>query len=305
MEVVNLDIENLDPEVKENYALMTNPKYRCCLDGKDPNDIDTTQIICLGLEDNGKPIGLALVSLYDVIDHAEIHTINIDKHYKNPKTLTFFLRQIENILFSANACIIIYRFLDTNPIAEDIVRVLEEEEWEGPKLKMLRFFYDAQTFNPPWYDRPPPLPPGYIEFPWSQLKAKERKQVLIDGEQGHFTTHVSPMYDKDRIEQINSIGLRHKQQVVGWMICHRVAPDTIRYTAFYIKPEFTFTGYQLRLLVDSMRKHQESNVKWALFELSLEGTPVSWINFVLKRLAPLAQATVEVYEAWKLPPKSL
>lgn len=302
MEAVKLDIENLDQEIKNTYALMTEPKYRLCLNGKDPNDINTAQIFCIGLENNSKPIGLALISFYEALNQAEIHTINIDKHYKNPKNLTFFLHQIENIIFSANECLLIYRFSDTDPMTEDIVPILDKQEWEGPKLKMLRYFYDAKTFNPPWYNRLPPLPPGYFEFFWPQIKKNELTQIKMDGTQGHFTTHVSPMYDKDRIEPINSIGLRHKKQVIGWMICHRVAPDTIRYTAFYIKPEFTFRGYQIRLLADSIQKQQKSDVKWALFELSLEGTPVSWINFVLKRLAPFAQATVEVYEAWKAPP---
>ncbi|ADI38945.1 putative uncharacterized protein [Waddlia chondrophila 2032/99] len=297
--VLVLDTQNLNPEKKRKYSLFTTPKFRCCLEGKDPYDIGFTEQIAIGIEKNSEPIGLALASLFKGLDYAEIHTINIDIHYKKPNILKNFISEIEKKLFSQNANYITYRFSPDTPIVNSLVPVLEENSWASPKLVMIRYFYDAQAFNPPWYDRPPLLPSGYKTFKWETIRDSELEKIKKDYKQGYFTDHVSPFWEAEKIEPVNSIGLRYKNQVIGWMICHRVAHDTIRYTAFYVKHQFAFTGYPLRLLVDSMKLHQTSTIKWALFELNFQDPPTSWINFVLKRLAPLAQAQIPVYETWK------
>ena len=303
MECIILDTQTLDPQKKKAYSLLTTPQFRCCLEGKDPYGISFSKQIALGLEKNGIPIGLALASVYEDLDYADIHTINTDIHYKKPEIFENFIPEIENTLFSRGANYIIYRFFHNHPQAGTLAPILEAREWSPPKLVMVRFFYDAQAFNPPWYDRPPYLPSGYKEFKWTTIRKSELEEIKEDYKKGHFTAQVSPFQDAEIIEPINSIGLRYKNRVIGWMICHRIAHDTIRYTAFYVKPEFTFKGYPIRLLVDSMKLHQKSSVKWALFELNIQDSPETWTNFVFKRLAPLAQAQVQVFETWKQAPQ--
>ena len=302
METLVLNTQVLGSEKKKTYSLLSPPKFRCCLEGIDPYGIEFTEQIAIGLENKGNPIGLALVSFFNGLEYADIHTINIDIHYKKVEILQNFIAEIENILFSRSANYIVYRYSNTDPIVDSLVVALDANHWSPPVLSMIRYFYDAQAFNPPWYDRPPLLPSGYKEFKWSTVRKSELEQIKKDYKQGHFTAHVSPFWEKESIEPINSIGLRYKNKVIGWMICHRVAPDTIRYTAFYVKPEYTFTGYPFRLLVDSMKLHQKSTIKWALFELEFSETPKTWVNFVLKRLAPLSQATINIYETWKQAP---
>jgi len=111
---------------------------------------------------------------------------------------------------------------------------------------------------------------------------------------------MSPLGAEEKIiEYTNSLGLRYKKEVIGWMITHRIAPDTIRYTSLYVDPEYQYKGPSIRLLIESMVLQTRSTIKWALFEINLDQINPSWYKFVQKRLAPYSQKITEIYKTWK------
>src|SRR5690606_20456860 len=103
-------------ERKKKYSLLAPLRFRCCLQGEDPNSIDFTEQIAIGIEEDSVPIGLALATYFTGFDYAEIHSINIDIHYKKAEILRNFISEIENKLFSRNANYILYRFSHNDPI---------------------------------------------------------------------------------------------------------------------------------------------------------------------------------------------
>jgi GNAT superfamily N-acetyltransferase len=299
MEFMVLDLEGMDVAKKQAYKLLTEPAYRCCLDNKSPDEFSFVKIVAIGVENQGTPIALSLASVYEGLDYSDLHSLYVFSPFRSQGIGGRLLGETEKALFSSDCHMICANYRKNDPTSSHLEHLFERHHWQKPQLQTIRYFYDAQVFNPPWYQRPPPLPKGYTEFPWHKLKATERNQILKDFHQGHFSSHVSPFQEEGSIDPNISVGLRYKNQVIGWMICHRIAHDTIRYTAFYVKPEFCFTGYPVRLLVDAMALHQKSTVKWALFEINLHDVHPSWLKFVHKRLAPYSQSIVKINSTWK------
>lgn len=291
-----LDLPTLSSSDRTRYKRFTSPKFRCILEGKNPDSISFSKQIAITSETNA----LCLASFYDGLAYADIHSLYVDPSVRNQKIGSQLLKEMEKTLVKMGSESIIMHYQDDDPTTPFLENIFKKESWSVKKQVMEQYFFDCKTFNPYWYKHPPKLPHKIVEFPWDTLKATEREQIEKDYKQGHFDSGVHPFLEEETIEPINSIGLRYKNRVIGWMICHRVAPDTIRYTAFYVKPEFCFRGYSIRLLVDAIQLQQQSTIKWSLFDLNLDQTPKSWIKFCRRRLAPYALKVVRIYQTWKM-----
>lgn len=297
--IKKIALDSLTQENKEQYKILIPPRFRCCLEGKDPDDISFSKIIAIGLEFEGNPVGIAVSGLYEGLGLVEIFSFQIQKQHQNVDLGKEMMQKIESEGIRQEAAIITYHFRNSDPNFSFIQKVLKNKDWIKPKLFVIRYFFDCYTFNPPWYDHPPKLPRSYKLFPWKDLKKTERVQLEQEYNQGHFSDSISPFQKENTIEYTNSLGLRYKNEVIGWSITHTIATDTVKYTALYVKPQFQFLGYPIRLLVESIKLQQKSSKKWSLFEINLEDVEPSWLKFVQKRLAPYALRTDETYQSWK------
>lgn len=297
--IEKLDLETLSAEEKKKYAIFIPPKIRCTLEGIDPDDISFTQIIAIKLEFNGKPAGIAILGNYEGTGLAEIFSIKIKQEHQKIDLAREMLKQIGLEAAKAGAVILTFYFRKTELDSPFIENVLKQCEWSEPELFAIRYFFDGHTFHPPWYNHPPKLPSKYKLFPWKILKQSEREQLEKEYNQGVYSDTVYPFQKEESIEYSNSLGLRYKDEVIGWSITNRIAPDTIKYSALYVKPEFQFLGYPIRLLVESTKLQQKTTIRWALFEINLERVDQSWIKFVQKRLAPYAIEIDNIYHSWK------
>lgn len=290
---------SLSPDLKKNCRLLVPPRFRCCLDGIDPDEIEGTEIVVFTVISKQDVVAIALLGLYNNFPFGELFCLKIKDDSLDSRLCFDLLQQVEEIAFVQDK-ILINHFLRLNePESPLLSTILKERGWDEPKLFLKRFFFDSYTFEPPWYETPPVLPSQIKEFLWKNLKPGERKVLQNEYAQGHFSDQISPFFKEDKIEPVTSLGLRYKKQVIGWAINHLVAPDTLRYTSLYIKPEFKHTGYAIRLLVDSIKRQQNSPYKWSLFELNTQSNERSWATFVTRRLAPYALSVDDIYQTWK------
>ncbi len=297
--VEKLDLAHLSVALKREYRLLLPTRFRFCLDGKDPDGIEGTKILAFSAMVNEMPAGIAVAGLYEEVGLVELYAVKIKEIFSNVELGKILLKTLEEEVFRTGALIINYLFSLSDPDTPILLNILKERDWVEPKLFMTRFFFEAYTFHPPWFENPPQLSEYYEEFPWKKLTEEERQILVKENKQGHYPVTISPFHEEDTIEPFTSLGLRYKKQVIGWVINHRIAPDTLRYSAFYVKPDFKHKGVSMRLLVDSMKLQQKSPMKWSIFEISHQDYDKSWNKIVLKRLAPYAIQVDKIYQTWK------
>ena len=102
-----------------------------------------------------------------------------------------------------------------------------------------------------------------------------------------FPDQLNPFQDEAFIEPLNSLGLRYKGEIVGWMITHRTARDTIRYTAIYIREDLQEFGLAIPLLIESIKRqvgNEEDPVDKATFIAFMEMKAM--VRFVRRYMAP-------------------
>ena len=294
-----INLQDLDSKEKQTYRILTEPKYRVCLDGLDPYKISDSVIIAVGVTFEKKIVALSLASVHPKVQIGDLFSLNIDKNHQSLSLGLDLLKYCEKECKKKGAEVLSFHYRKGDKSAPFLEEIFQECRWTIPKLFMYRLFFDALNFYPSWYDHPPKMPDSFSVFPWTELQEKERAKLYFGLKRRAFSPSISPFFEEEKIEPINSLGVRYQDEVIGWAIAHRIAHDTIRYTSLYIKPEFQFLGYSITLLVKSIKLQQQSNVRWALFEVNVNKVEKSWLTFVKKRLTPYTINVDILYQTWK------
>ncbi len=275
----------------ESYDPLLSPYDSCRFQPKN------TQFLSYAALDAGKPIGLLIGRL--IVGGYELeHLFILPSHRQQGLARKMTDQFIQAITEQQELILKAYISSDNSSLAA-LERLATGPGWHPPKKFLERYYQDIYTLNPSWFHHIPPLPEGFQEFPWEQLTEKEEKLIAHRGQQGAIPMTMIPVHkDKARIYS-NSMGLRYEDEVVGWMITHRVADQVIRYSALYIDPRFRHKGLSIRLLVHAIRQQKQSPIQWACYELLVNGTLPSWRRFVQRRLLPYSEKATSTSLVWK------
>lgn len=159
--------------------------------------------------------------------------------------------------------------------------LLQKLGWLPPKTT----FILAQTTTEkiaeaPWLYKYP-LPDSFTVFPWVELTAKDRQTLL---QKGGYPPSLNPFLDEARLEPMNSLGLRHQGEAIGWIVTHRVAPDTIRYSSLFVDAKYQKLGRGISLLSQSIQRQIASEIENYTFSVAWENQPM--IKFLERHLRP-------------------
>lgn len=244
------------------------------------------------------PIGLAFVACEPDIRTGKLLSLFVKEEERGKGIGTALTQKIEEELIQSGCNAISTEFADDNPTRAPFEKILHKRKWTSPTIYMVCCHYEIQKLHPPWFRRSEKLPNDFEEFPWVTLKSEERARLEFQAQQYTFPATISPFIEEETIEPINSLGLRYQGEVIGWMITHRTAPDTITYSSLYTHREYRFKRYAIQLLIDSIRLQQQSPVPYALFRTNLEQADRSWVYFIKRRLIPYAQHVQRIYWCW-------
>ena len=202
-----------------------------------------------------KPIGLILVNNGTESGTFDLLSIFIDKEFRlkglGKKLLVKFL------IYGKNSGIkkIKSVFEEGRPYSETIIKIFQDSSFSPLKNRgiMCRCL-GSSLRKAPWLKKQM-LPSSFKIFPWCEITQKQKtfiqKQYVS---KKSFPEILSPFKDMDIIEHLNSLGLLYKNEIVGWQINHRIAKDTVRYTAMYVREDLQKFGLAIPLMIEAIRK---------------------------------------------------
>lgn len=114
-------------------------------------------------------------------------------------------------------------------------KILKNTQWEQPEIDQRIILGKAADCMPLYDGNDRSLPEGYSFFPWGALqpadltliKSKFEKEVELQG-------GLWPFFYEDIIENWNSIALKYKKEVVGWLVTHRITEQTVEFTSLFL-----------------------------------------------------------------------
>jgi GNAT superfamily N-acetyltransferase len=276
------------------FQKLIYPTYRPLLKTLDANNY----IIAVGVYLDSQPIGLGLA----VIDkhEAEVLSLFIHPEHREKGLGKALLNYLETEL-QQRGCSQVRLVYISNATTPALESILQHLNWSTPQLRMLVCEGTKESIkDAPLLQLNYSLPASYTIFPWVELTPEDRehiqKQQAISP---WYPEIISPFQDEEIIEPVNSLGLLYQGQVVGWMITHRVAADTIRYTKLFVKQELQSIGRAIPLLVTAIKWHlHKIAANKAVFTVIVDNT--SMVKFVNNRLADYLSYSRYSWEISKL-----
>lgn len=271
-----------------------------CLRGRHPAGISDSHIIAIGASDEGgHPVGIALAASIDHLHMVDVLHLFVDAAHRGRHIGRQLLTALQAAAKAGGGKLMTLTYAGQTAEAVALEKVLAANAWNPGQPFILRCQFDGFAFDPPWIHKKSRYPAACEVVPLCQLAPDEKQELRRRERNGEFPSLISPFIEEERIEPLNSLALKHRDRVVAWVVTHRLAPDTIRYTALYAERWLHFQGYGVQLLIDSIWLQKQSSVKWAVFELPLRQVSNSWTRFVKRRLVPYADVTTQLLQAWR------
>ena len=243
-----LDLSQITRNAAPAFASMTFPAFRPLLLRAAPE----SDVVAVGAWRRGIPIGLGLGRILPG-EASEALSIFVAAGYRRADIATKLLTRLQQLLAErgCKSCELVYMTEGASTVA--LERLLEKCGWPPSQLRMMVFKFDRTIMQARWIHACK-LPPAFEVFFWTDLTSAERLALCrSQEEQKWIPEYLVPFqYERD-MDASNSLGLRWRGDVVGWVITHRIAVDTVRYTSLFVRQDLQRAGRGILLLAESIR----------------------------------------------------
>lgn len=285
----------LNNSTAAEYEWMTFPSYKYLLHNLDTDDT----IVAIGAIKNQQPIGLVLAQI--VQDRiAIIFSIFVAIEDRDNGLGTALLTRIEAELQSRGCKILQLSYTTGKPTTLALERLLEKRNWTPPETRTLVCTGEAdKVMEANWLKRYSRLPRSYSIFAWQEITPEERQVIQRQQRtQPWIPEDLVPFKYEENLEPLNSLGLRYEGQVVGWVINHRIAPDTIRYTCSFVREDLQKMGRIIILYAEACERQLKANISKGVW--TVPSFHKSMVAFVKNRWSPYLNSIEESRGTLKL-----
>ena len=231
-----------------------------------------------------QPIGLALAEIRPDGQSVEVLSIFVKPIYRQQGVGTALFNRLAAELRRRGCTTAHLVYTSGQPTTLALERMLQKGNWTSPQPRMLVCKTSLDRIvQAPWMQRSA-LPSSYQICRWTEVTPAERfdiqqRQKLLSW----IPPDLVPFHYEQNLEPLNSLGLRYQGQVVGWMITHRLAPDTIRYTCSFVREDLQKMGRISPLYVNAIQAQNQMNIAKGIWTVPF--CHASMVQFVKKRMA--------------------
>lgn len=258
-------LQILNNSTATTYQRMTFPLFQSRLQQLQPQGLT----VAVGASSLGQAIGLALAEIQSETSSAEVLSLYVAGEQRNRGIGTALLSRLEEVLRQRGCTTVSLIYMTGKPTTAALERLLEKCHWSSPTPRMLICKSDRRILNAPWIKMYENLPPSFSIFPWCELTDEERFEIQQQQSAPWFPEDLDPFRNEEGMEPLTSFGLRYHGKVVGWLITHRIYPDTIRYTCDWVREDLQKTGCLLALQIKAHKRQAIANIPKAIWTVPL------------------------------------
>lgn len=260
------------------YQPLTFPLFRPLLRSLEPQ----SSIVAIAASESNQPIGLVLAHIQPGSRSCKVLSIFVKPNYRQQGIGTALLQRLEAELHQCQCDRAELTYITGNLTTSSLERLLQKCHRSDPKPRMLVGKATYRIENAPWMKRTS-LPRAYHLFPWQEITPSERAALEQQQQTNPWIPPMLvPFQHEENLEPLNSLGLRYQGEVVGWLITHRLDPDTIRYTCGFIRPDLKLR--YISLLANAIQIQSDAKIPFGIYTVPLAFP--SMAHFVKERMAP-------------------
>ena len=260
--------------------------------------------VALGAKCKDEVQGLDLASVKTESKSAEMLSLFTSAEHRGQGVATQLVSGLEDALRERGIKRLETSFERGRPKRDILEHILQKLAYETPRFTglMCRVADDGKKLREaPWL-KESMLPASFEIFLWRDLKEEERQVITQrQEEESWYPPSLSPFGYNFQTEHLNSLGLRCRGEVVGWIINHRISRDTIRYTTLFVREDLQPFGLSISLLIESMRHHvfAEEGIRPPKAVFKVPDGFAGMIRFAREKMAPYVGEVNELVRTGK------
>lgn len=238
----------------------------------------------------GRPVGLIIVTSDANTGEGSVLSLYVLPAYRGRGIARALLNRVEDLARVQGLRKLKFKYTKERKDPFDPGAFLEKLGWSALDAEWIV----ARGYVPPCRDNPRIVRSMYFHkdvqpFSWLELRPEERSFLRSKvGEEDWYPEYLSPFVYEDRIEPLTSMGLRYQGEVVGWLVCHRMSADVIRYTSLFARRDLAARGHTVRLLLKAFRDQMESGIPIATLQMRPDNEPM--VKMVDRLISPYLES---------------
>ena len=288
-------ISSLNKITAKQYECLTFPSYQQQLQQMG------SATIAVGASLMQQPIGLALAEIKPESDgiSAKVLSLFVKERYRNSGIGAALMAKLEAKLLAKGCDKVELVYMSGKPSTIALEKVLTKLNWGKSQSRMLVCKSTTDKIaTAPWLQKYK-LTSAYTLLPWIDLVPRDRRKIYQrQQEQEWYPETLNPFNNVDRLEPLNSLCLLYHGDVIGWMITHRIDPNTIRYTSLFIRKDLQKVGRAIPILANAIKRQVNSEVVKGIWTVAMDNEPM--VQFVKRRLSPYLTSLTETKGRQKL-----
>ncbi len=295
---MTIEFTLLHPNEAHEFAGLTYNRYKHFLKNE---DTCSNNYFSIGARINGSPAGLALCEILSK-ETTELKSLFVTQEHREKGLASKLLRKAESEAQKQGCTTVLVLYLD-NTGGKILEKLLKTGGYSPPEFSSLVCSSKrrGKILNAPFLKKSL-LPPSCETFLWKDLKPQERNFILDKQQQTPwYPSILSPFRNEKEIEFLNSLGLRYRGEIAGWIITHRISHKTIRYTTSFVRQDLQQYGFTAPLLIEAIKIHIASPESYVATDASFV-IPVqfeSMITLAKKRILPYMEESWNLYKSYK------
>lgn len=267
------------------FQALTFPLYRELLSTEKLGK----SVIAIGAtEKSNQPVGLILAQIKPHDHSVEVLSIYVKPHFRSRGIANAMLDRIEKESLDRGIKSVYCSYTTGQSSIIVLEKLLEKRDWTSPQTRQFIYKCDRKMLEAPWLHQKYNLPSGFSIFLWKDITSEEKQKIIERQEAEKWIPQdLIPFQYEKSLEPTNSMGLRYKDSIVGWLITNRIVGNTIRYTCGFVQKELQAFGLIFPLYIEAAKRQASFfpsyKASWAV--------PIahkSMISFAQRNLAPFA-----------------
>lgn len=259
------------------FEKMTYPAYRHLLALRPtvrmPRELDEEPFepLAVGAFIDEVPIGLALGGTAPDTGEVELLSLFVAKAHRRQGVGRNLVLAFEQVARHTGRPILVAVYMTDRQGSDVFEHLAKTLGWGEPSTRMVSVRFSNESLaKAPWMGKYK-LGADWEIFPWAELTDEEREAIRTTNEREEWIKPdlVPWKFDKHGFEPKTSLGARYKGEVVGWVINHQIAEDTIRYTCSFMRQPWGRLGKIVPLYSESFTRFLASGATWATFTTPL------------------------------------
>ena len=290
----------LSPNITLSYLLSEYEKYTF------PNIRDKMKtmdiidpLLAITVKSENIIVGLAIAEFNRSKSFSEILSLYINKEHRHKGLGRKLVYYISRALAQAGFEEARIYFRSNWESKGFIDKIVETENWTTPVTLMHIFKSNMDYKDKVIWTQDLHLPEGIRIEIWRDINKKYKDELKQRIEYDKFIPqYLSPFKNTDKIENLNSVGLIKRNEIIGWNIIYRINKDTLEYNNLFIQKKYRKNIIlPIALISRSVKLQIKNNI--TNFVWLVDNSDMRMLNFVYRKIGHLIDSDVLVMQTTK------